>query len=68
MLTAALAGAPLVALSPPAAPVAAGAAVAVAALAGIAWLRSFGGVTGDTHGATVQLVEIAVYAAVVGMA
>jgi adenosylcobinamide-GDP ribazoletransferase len=68
LVAAALAGAPLAALSPAAAPAAAGAALVVAALAGLGWLRVFGGVTGDTHGATVQLVEIAVYAAAVAAA
>jgi len=68
VLAGALAAAPLVALAPAAAPAAAGVAVAVAALAGVAWVRAFGGVTGDTHGATVQLVEIAVYAAAVATA
>jgi adenosylcobinamide-GDP ribazoletransferase len=68
LVAAALAGAPLAALSPAAAAAAAGAAVAVAALAGLGWRRAFGGVTGDTHGATVQLVEIAVYAAAVAAA
>jgi adenosylcobinamide-GDP ribazoletransferase len=65
VLAAALAALPLAALAPAAPPAAAGALVAVTALAGLGWRRAFGGVTGDTHGATVQLVELAVYAAVV---
>lgn len=32
-----------------------------------AWRRAFGGVTGDTHGATAQLVELATYACIVGV-
>jgi len=40
------------------------AGLVTAALA-VSWLRAFGGVTGDTHGATAQLVELAVYGAVV---
>jgi adenosylcobinamide-GDP ribazoletransferase len=42
-------------------------AVAAALTAGLAawWRHAFGGVTGDTHGATAQLVELAVYVAVI---
>jgi adenosylcobinamide-GDP ribazoletransferase len=66
-LAAALAALPLAALAPAAAPAAAGALVLVTALAGLGWLRAFGGVTGDTHGASVQLAEVAVYAAAVAV-
>ncbi len=52
-------------------PGAAGAAVAAAAVVtavtGVWWLRAFGGVTGDTYGATNQLVEIATIAGAVAV-
>lgn len=42
-------------------------AAVVACACAHAWRRSFGGVTGDTHGATVQLVELATYACIVAV-
>lgn len=41
------------------------AACVVTAVTAVAWRRAFGGVTGDTYGATNQFVELAAYASVV---
>jgi len=65
-LALALAAPALLACSPPVLLAGLAAALAVTALTGLLWRRAFGGVTGDTFGATNQLVEIAVYVAVVG--
>ena len=56
----------LVAAGPGPGAVAIGAAAIVAALAGFAAVRVFGGVSGDTFGATNKLVELAVYATLAG--
>lgn len=45
-------------------PTALGAAVIVVVASGLYWTRAFGGMTGDTYGATNQLTEIATYVAV----
>ena len=64
VLAAAIALPALIAIDAWAAAAIAVAGILTAALAAW-WLRAFGGVTGDTHGATAQLVELAVYGAVV---
>jgi adenosylcobinamide-GDP ribazoletransferase len=46
--------------------IALGVAVIVTAIAGVAAVRVFGGISGDTFGATNKLVELAVYAALAG--
>jgi adenosylcobinamide-GDP ribazoletransferase len=66
-LALALAG-PALALVAPWALAGVGVAAAVTAVTGVLWWRAFGGVTGDTCGATNQLVEIGVYAAVAAVA
>lgn len=62
-LAAAIAGPALWYVSPWAAAAGSAAGVAVVGISAVAWRRSFGGITGDTLGATNQLAEIAVYAA-----
>ena len=59
-----IAGPALVAIHPAALPVAVVVAAGVTFACGEFWKRAFGGVTGDTYGATNQLVEIATLAAV----
>jgi adenosylcobinamide-GDP ribazoletransferase len=54
----------LVAVHPTAVPVAIAVALIVTLATAELWKRAFGGVTGDTYGATNQLVEIATLAAV----
>jgi adenosylcobinamide-GDP ribazoletransferase len=64
ILAAVLVGPALAAVGAAAAVGAVAAALVVAAGSGLLWWRAFGGITGDTLGATTQLVEIAVLVAV----
>ena len=62
-----LAGPALLVIHPAALPVSLVVAAAVTLGSAEVWKRAFGGVTGDTYGATNQLVEIATLAAVVAV-
>lgn len=64
LLALALAGPALAAITPLGVALALAGAVAVTLGCALAWRRVFGGVTGDTFGATNQLVEMATYLAV----
>lgn len=64
ILAFALAAPALVGIDVMSAPAALGAAVVVIGASGLYWRRAFGGVTGDTYGATNQLTEIATYVAI----
>jgi adenosylcobinamide-GDP ribazoletransferase len=48
--------------------VALGVSAALTALCALAWRRAFGGLAGDTYGATAQLVELGCYACIVAAA
>lgn len=67
LVAAAIAGPALWWASPGAAGVAPAAAALVTLFTGVWWTRAFGGVTGDTYGATNQLAEIATIAGATAM-